>query len=107
MGWNTAIVKDEIPQKEFNAALLRPGLIKIDFATGIKAYANSEWGMVLPLADGSMQALHCLSINQVTSEMPCIQFKPALDNIKAKHPEKKNFNVYKSLKNLEARSTWS
>ena len=89
IGYNTAFVKDVIPQKVFNAALLRPGLIEIDIATGIKVYSNSEWGMAVPLIDGSMQAVCCLSINQVMSDMPCLQSKPALDSIKAKHPEDK------------------
>ena len=89
----------EYLKKRFNAALLRPGPIEIDIATGIKAYANGEWGMALPLFDGSMQAVCCPSINQVTSKIPCLQFKPALDSIKAEYPKKiKNYSNCKFLK---------
>ena len=56
-GCNTAIVKDGVPQKEFNSSLLRPGPIDIDVATGIKVYTKGEWGLSLPLNDGSVQAV--------------------------------------------------
>ena len=39
-GCNTAIVKDGIPQTEFNTILLRSGPIDIDLAMGVKVYAN-------------------------------------------------------------------
>ena len=83
---NIAIIKDDVPQKEFNAALLMSSPISIDVATGIKVFTNSEWGMMLPLDDGSMQTVCTLSVNQVTSKMPCISFKHSLDKIKAEHP---------------------
>ena len=41
-GCNTAIVEDGIPPKEFDATLLRPGLMDIDVATGIKVCTNGE-----------------------------------------------------------------
>ena len=33
---NCAIVRDSIPEKEFRCTLLKPGLIDIDLATGVK-----------------------------------------------------------------------
>jgi len=84
---NTAIVKDDVPQKDFNTALLIPGPINIDIATGIKVSANGEWGITLLLDDGSMQAVSAPSIKQVMWDMPCLQLKYFLDYIKAEYPE--------------------
>ena len=86
-GCNTAIVNDGVPQKQFNSSLLRPGPIDIDIATGIKVHANGEWGLCLPLKDGSVQVVRALSIDQVTADMPRLHFRSALKDIKQEHPE--------------------
>ena len=52
-GCNCAIVRDSIPDKEFKSTLLKPGLIDIDIATGVKVQNSGEWGMMFPLQDRS------------------------------------------------------
>ena len=84
-GCNCAIVRDSIPENEFRAALLDKGPIDIDVATGIKVQASGEWGMMLPLEDGSYQAVRCLAVPQVTAKMPTMYLKPLLHDIKKEH----------------------
>ena len=84
-GCNCAIVRDSIPENEFRAALLDKGPIDIDVATGIKVQASGEWGMMLPLEDGSYQAIRCLAVPQVTAKMPTMYLKPLLHDIKKEH----------------------
>ena len=64
-GCNCSIMKEGVPQREFNSILLNPGPINIDVASGIKVYAKGECGMSLPLDDGSAQAVHALALHQV------------------------------------------
>ena len=52
-GCNCAILRDTIPQTQFRSTLLKQGPIEIDVATGIKVQASGEWGIMLPLEDGS------------------------------------------------------
>ena len=48
-GCNTALVKEGVPEKEFNSRLLKTGPISLDIATGVTTTASGEWGMTLPL----------------------------------------------------------
>ena len=77
-GCNCAILKDGIPQREFNSCMLRSGPIQIDVATGVQVEAQGEWGTVLPLNDGSYQVLRALTVPRVTSQMPTLHLRALL-----------------------------
>ena len=50
---------------------------------------------MLSLEDGSHQAVRCLPINRVTSDMPTMRMKGLMDKIKEKnkdHPDVAKFN---------------
>ena len=74
--------------------MLKQGPIEIDFADGIKVQATGKWGIMLPLEDGSHQAVRCLTINKVTSDMPIMKLRGLMDKIKEEnkdHPDKVKF----------------
>ena len=71
-----------MPQKEFNSILLDPRPLKIDVATEVVISTNSEWAMLLPLNDSSMQSFCALSVNKVVSPMPKHQLKHLLEDVK-------------------------
>ena len=97
-GCNCAILKDGIPQREFNSCMLRKGPIQIDVATGVQVEAQGEWGTVLPLNDGSYQVLRCLTVPRVTSQMPTLHLRALLGKIKSDNKSHKNF---KSIQNIQ------
>ena len=81
-GCNCAIVQDLIPDKEFKSTLLKPGLIDIDVAMGVKVQASGEWGMIFPLQDGSHQIIRSLAVPKVTADMPRLGLRPLVAEIK-------------------------
>ena len=97
-GCNCAILRDGIPQREFNSCMLRKGPIQIDVATGVQVEAQGEWGTVLPMNDGSYQVLRCLTVPRVTSQMPTLHLRTLLGKIKSDNKQHKNF---KSIQNIQ------
>ena len=77
----TVIIKDGV-QQEFNAVLLNPGPFSINVASGARFYAKGEWGLSLPLVDGSFLAVCALTLDKVGSEMPSLRFKETLKELK-------------------------
>ena len=52
--------------------------------------AIGEWGVMLPLEDGSFQAIKYLSIFKVTSDMPIMKLSGLIDKVreaKKNHPD--------------------
>ena len=96
-GCNCAILRDTIPQTQFKSTLLKTGPIEIDVATGIKVQATGEWGVMLPLEDGSHQAVRCLSINKVTSDMPIMRLRGLMDKIKEENKDHPDYVKFKDL----------
>ena len=88
-GCNCAIMKDGIPQQEFDSCKLQNGPIQIDVATGISVNAEAEWGIRLPLENGSYQVVRGLTVSRVTSDMPRLRLKKVLKKIKT---ENKSFD---------------
>ena len=89
-GCNCCILRDGIPEKELKSCKLQNGPISIDVATGITVNATGEWGCALPLLDGKHQLVRGLTVPKVTSDMPLLQLRPVLDNIKTAQPENKD-----------------
>ena len=71
-----------IPQEELQSSKLREGPIPIGVASGKTAYAKAEWSSLLPLNDGTYQCVKGLSMDQITSDMPRYNLRPALEMLK-------------------------
>ena len=71
-GCNCAIARDGIPLNELRSCKFRYGPISIDVATDQNAYANGEWGFVLPLSDGSYLKNSFLSLFKKKFENVCL-----------------------------------
>ena len=89
-GCNCCILRDGIPEKELRSCKLQNGPISIDVATGITVNATGEWGCALPLLDGTHQLVRGLTVPKVTSDMPLMQLRPVLDEIKTAQPRNKD-----------------
>ena len=61
---------------------MREGPILIGVASGKTAYSKAEWSSLLPLNDGTYQCVNGLSNDQITSDMPRYNLRPALEMIK-------------------------
>ena len=77
--------------------MLKKGTIEIDVASGIQAKATGEWGIMLPLEDGSHQAIRCLSINSVTTNMQIMRMRGLMDEIKENHKDNPDVAKFKDL----------
>ena len=86
-----------MPQKEFNSILLDPRPVKIDVATEVVISTNSEWAMLLPLNDSSMQSFCTLSVNKVVSPMPKHQLKHLLEDVKADNTKVKTLQELRGI----------
>ena len=92
-GCNCSILKDGIPQNEFTSTKLRSGPIGLDVATGITVNASAEWGICLPLEDGTYQAVRGLTVKKVTSDMPKFMLRNTFQKLKAEHSELSDLNI--------------
>lgn len=92
-GCNCAIMKDGIPQVQFKSCKLQSGPIGIDVATGISVNAEAEWGINLPLADGSHQAVRGLTVSKVTSDMPKLMLRKVFEKIKQSNKDFDHQNI--------------
>ena len=61
---------------------------------------NSEWAMLLPLNDSSMQSFCALSVNKVVSPMPKHQLKHLLEDVKADNTKVKKLQELQVPKKL-------
>ena len=96
-GCNCAIARDGVPQQEFRSCMIRKGPIPIDIATDIKVEARGEWGTLLPLADGSYQAVKCLTVDKVTADMPEMRLRKFLSKVKSENKDHQDINNIASL----------
>ena len=96
-GCNCAIARDGVPQQEFRSCMIRKGPIPIDIATDIKVEARGEWGTLLPLADGSYQAVKCLTVDKVTADMPEMRLRKFLSKVKSENKDHRDINNIASL----------
>ena len=99
-GCNCWVAKEGVPQRELISAKLRDGPIKVGVASGIIVNASAEWASLIPLADGSKQAVRGLTMPNVTQDMPEINMVEVFDAIKKTHKDVKkiqNLNVPKRI----------
>ena len=52
---------------------------------------------MLPLEDGSHQAVRCLSINRVTNDIPTMRMRGLMDKIKEKNKDHPDLAKFKDL----------
>ena len=96
-GCNCAIFKDGVPQREFRSCLLKKGPIQIDVATGMQVQAQGEWALNLPLTDGSVQLVRCLTVPKVTSDMPELRLRKLLNTIKNDNKDNPEAEIIQNL----------
>ena len=94
-GCNCWVAKEGVPERELVSAKLREGPIKVGVASGIIVNASAEWASLIPLVDGSKQAVRGLTMPNVTQDMPEINMVEVFNAIKKTH---KNVKVIQNLK---------
>ena len=85
-GCSTALVREGVPEKEFNSKLLKKGPSSLNVATGVMVATGGEWGMAIPLGDGTYQAVCALSVKQITRQKPQMDYRPALKKVQDNYP---------------------
>ena len=69
-GW---VAEDGIPQRELVSCKLDAGPIPLSMASGITINACAEWGSLIPLSDGSHQAVRGITLPRVTKTVPRLE----------------------------------
>ena len=63
------MAKEGVPEGELASVMMRSGHIPCGVADGISVNAKAEWASLITLADGGMQAVRGLTIQNITHEM--------------------------------------
>ena len=96
-GCNCAIFREGVPQREFRSCLLKEGPIQIDVATGLSVQAQGEWALNLPLTDGSVQLVRCLTVPKVTTDMPVLRLRKLMNKIKSDNEDNPEAEAIQNL----------
>ena len=63
------MAKEGVPEGELVSVKMRSGPTPCGVAGGISVNAEAEWASLIPLADGGVQAVRGLTMQNVTQEM--------------------------------------
>ena len=80
-GCSHLLTNSNVPEKELPAVKTRAGPIPIAAAGDVTVTMEDEWMMLVPMMDGTMQAMVGLSCDRVTSSFPQISTKKAYADI--------------------------
>ena len=69
-GCSDCVVREGIPGFEWKCTITKKGPFGMGGVGGLSSYTKDEWMVLVPRADGKMQAVRCYSMNQVTSNFP-------------------------------------
>ena len=86
-GCSDCIVREGIPGVEWKGIITKKGPFGMGGVGGISSMTKDEWMVLVPRADGKMQAVRCYSMNQVTCVFPTFQLTEAVEAVKADAPE--------------------
>ena len=98
-GANSFIMKTGV-EKRLISVKINPGPVSVSVAGGLEVSASGEYGALIPLADGSFQAVRGLCMDTVVGKLPYYRLKPLLSQIKEENPDNqrlKQLNVPKVL----------
>merc|ERR1712074_435994 len=62
----------------------------LNVASGMRVDAKAEWGALIPLANGSYQAVQGLALPQVTNDMPILNLTEALRTVQQNNKQNKD-----------------
>ena len=98
-GANSFIMKTGV-EKRLISVKINKGPVSVSVAGGLEVSASGEYGALIPLADGSFQAVRGLCMDTVVGKLPFYRLKPLLSQIKEENPDNqrlKQLNVPKVL----------
>ena len=98
-GANSYIMKTGV-EKRLISVKISHGPVSVSVAGGLEVSASGEYGALIPLADGSYQAVRGLCMDTVVGKLPCYRLKPLLSQIKEENPDNqhlKRLNIPKVL----------
>ena len=81
-GANCWLAQDGIPQTEFTSAKIFGGPIPLGVASGMTAFAETEWASLTPLEDGTNQLVQGLTMKKVTGYIPSYDWRVVFNKIK-------------------------
>ena len=94
-GSSDVLMKDGIPGQELPGFPIREGPIHLKGVGGLTAVATGEWLTCMERSDGRLQAMHVITMKQVTGEFSRISITEAVNEIKQ---DKASFKKLQNLK---------
>ena len=76
-GANSFIMKTGVEQKLVSIKINK-GPVSVSVAGGLEISASGEYGALIPLADGTFQAVRGLCMDTVVGKLPLYRLKPLL-----------------------------
>ena len=98
-GANSFIMKTGV-EKRLVSVKVNRGPVSVSVAGGLEISASGEYGALIPLADGTFQAVRGLCMDTVVGKLPFYRLKPLLSQIKEENPTNKklkSLNIPKVL----------
>ena len=86
-GCSYLVMKNDIPDKEYDSTLLQKGPFSIGGVGGIRTVAHDEFVISVKRCDGRMQHFQGVTVDKVTSEFPLINLEVATAEVKGSDPE--------------------
>ena len=86
-GCSDCVVREGIPGVELKGTITKKGPFGMGGVGGLSSYTKDEWMVLVPRADGKMQAVRCYSMNQVTCNFPAYHLAGAVEAVKSDAPE--------------------
>ena len=84
-GANSYIMKTG-NEKRLISVRISQGPVSVSVAGGLEISASGEYGALIPLADGTFQAVRGLCMDTVVGKLPYYKLKPLLSQIKEENP---------------------
>ena len=88
-GCSDCVVREGIPGVEWKGIITKKGPFGIGGVGGLSSLTKDEWMVLVPRADGKMQAVRCHSMNQVTCNFPMYDLSSAVKAVKEDAPGNK------------------
>ena len=85
-GCSDCVVREGIPGVEWKGIITKRGPFGIGGVGGLSSQTKDEWMVLVPRADGKMQAVRCHSMNQVTCNFPMYDLTDAVRAVKEDAP---------------------
>ena len=94
-GCSDAVVREGIPGVQWEGVVTKKGPFDMGGVGGMAAKTRDEWMVLVPLADGSKQAMRCHSMTRVTADFPKYNTTRAVLEVKNSQPNNKELQQCK------------